>query len=107
MLNRLKHIRIGWGAWALVAFYVYLIIHTLSGDQGLMRWAQARSSVTQYEVTLADLETQKKDLESQVERLDASSLHLDTLDRLAREKLFLAHPNEIVIFFNAESPVVP
>lgn len=85
---------------ALTAFYLYLGYHAFSGSQGLVRWMEQSDRADYLEVKLERLEARRAELQSDVDRLSADSLDLDTLDRVARENLFVARADEITIWLD-------
>lgn len=85
---------------AIFAFYIYLAFHALSGSQGLMSWADYKSDIERLETQLIEAQSEKEDLERQIEALRADSLNRDALDYLAREKVFLSDPNELTIWLD-------
>ena len=85
---------------AILAFYVYLAFHALSGSQGLMSWADYRSDIERSEKMLEKARMQKAELEARVRDLRTEKLNNDALDLLAREKVFLSYPNELTIWLD-------
>lgn len=85
---------------ALVALYLYLGYHALSGSQGIVRWMEQSDRAERLELKLSALEAQRQSLQAQVDLLSADSLDLDTLDIEARRKLFVAKPGEITIWLD-------
>ena len=97
---KLWRIRRSWPVLAIFAFYIYLAFHALSGSQGLMSWADYKSDIERLETQLIEAQSEKEDLERQIEALRADSLNRDALDYLAREKVFLSDPNELTIWLD-------
>ena len=97
---KLWRIRRSWPVLAIFAFYIYLAFHALSGSQGLMSWADYKSDIERLETQLIEAQSEKEDLERQIEALRAESLNRDALDYLAREKVFLSDPNELTIWLD-------
>lgn len=87
-------------AAALVALYLYLGYHALSGSQGLVRWFEHSERAEVLAVKLATLEARREALQAEVDLLSSTSLDLDTLDIEARRTLFVAKPGEITIWLD-------
>ena len=85
---------------ALTAFYLYLGYHAFSGSQGLVRWMEQSDRAEYLEAKLERLETRRAGLQSEVDRLSADGIDLDTLDIVARETLFVAKEGEITIWLD-------
>ena len=99
-MERFHRIRNKWPIAALVAFYVYLAFHALSGNQGVMRWVDYENDIAKYEARLETAQAERGALEKRVKALQASNLDLDVLDEKSRELVFLSHPNEITIWLD-------
>ena len=85
-------------AAALVAIYAYIGYHAISGSQGIMQWVEYEAKAEQLELKLEKLSERRNALQSDVDRLSASGLDLDTLDIEARQILYVARPEEITIW---------
>lgn len=99
-MHKLRRIRQSWPVLAILAFYVYLAFHALSGSQGLMSWADYRSDIDRLEAELDDARAFKTNLEAQITALRTDNLNRDALDLIAREKVFLSYPNEMTIWLD-------
>ena len=97
---RLHRIRQSWPVLALLAFYIYLAFHALSGSQGLMSWADYKADIDRLSHELDNARLYKSDLEDQILVLRTENLNRDALDLLAREKAFLSYPNEMTIWLD-------
>ena len=78
---------------AALAFLIfYFGFHAFTGDRGLL-------SSTQRDATqeLAQLRTQRQDLEARARLLRDNSLSADLLEERARSLLGFGHPNDYVI----------
>jgi len=99
-MERLKHIRHKWPMLALIALYVYLAFHALSGSQGVMRWVDYQSDIETQRVQLEKLREKRLAMEAKALSLKADGIHLDALDVAARETLFVSRPNEMTIWLD-------
>ena len=99
-MEKFRRLRQSWPVFALGVFYIYLAFHALSGSQGLVSWVDYEADIVKYQAELELLQAEKHRLEDMADRLKASQLDLDALDIKAREKVFLAHPNEITIWLD-------
>ncbi len=99
-MERLRYIRSKWPIFALIALYVYLAFHALSGSQGLMRWVDYQSDITRAEVRLEAVTEKRETLEAHAARLSAEQLDLDALDIKSRELLFVSRPKENTIWLD-------
>ncbi|MGB6229998.1 MAG: septum formation initiator family protein [Litorimonas sp.] len=86
--------------FALVALYLYVGYHALSGSQGLVQWFDHAEQAERLSVTLEALEARRDALQVEVDLLSSSSLDLDTLDIEARRMLFVSRPDEITIWLD-------
>ncbi len=100
MLSRLKSLKRHWSVYVIAGLYLYLAVHAVSGNQGLMRWVDYQETIAIHKKKLSALQAQRQDLENKAFHLKSDHLNLDALDVLAREKLFISHPNELTIFLD-------
>ena len=87
-------------AAALTAFYLYLGYHAFSGSQGLVKWMEQSDRAAYLAAKAERLEAHRAELQADVDRLSADQLDLDTLDMVARERLFVAKEGEITIWLD-------
>lgn len=87
-------------ALALLSLYAYIGFHALSGSQGLSQWWAHEARSERLSQELAALQDHRATLQSQVDRLSAKTLDLDTLDIEARRALYVAKPGEITIWLD-------
>lgn len=80
-----------------VGLIVYFIYHFIHGDRGLLSWIKLQEKIQESEITLQSFQTQKVQLEHQVNLLKPDSLDLDMLDQRVREILSFVRPDEVVI----------
>ncbi len=100
MLSRLKTFKRHWSVYAIVGLYLYLAIHALSGNQGIMRWVDYQDDIARHKKTLQVLQAEREELETQTEALGVNQLNLDMLDQKSREMLFVSYPKDITIFLD-------
>jgi len=103
MFRVLTKIRLSWSLIVLGVFYLYLGFHALSGDQGILKWADYADEISQLDSEIATLKTKREALELKANQLRAEHLDLDLVDVQARKILNVSHPNEIVIWLD-ETP---
>ena len=99
-MEHLRKIREKWPIFALLALYIYLAFHALSGSQGVMRWVDYERDSKRLEQRLEAVSETRSALEGQADALKSSSLNLDSLDIASREILFTSHPNEKTIWLD-------
>ena len=82
---------------ALAFLIVYFGFHAFTGERGLLSSTQRDAALAAKSKELADLRTQRQDLEARALLLRDSSLSADLLEERARSLLGFAHPNDYVI----------
>lgn len=100
MSRQIKFLRQNWVISLILCFYAYLAVHALSGNQGLMKWVDYKDDIHQSRQKLERLQGERLDLQSRSSQLSASALDLESLDVKSREKLFVSHPNDYIIFLD-------
>lgn len=65
-----------------------------------MSWADYKDDIDRLNTELEAAKTHKGDLERQIAALRTDNLNRDALDMIAREKVFLSHPNELTIWLD-------
>lgn len=98
-----KKIRFSWPLIVLAVFYVYLGFHALSGNQGLLSWANYSDRISSLKEEIDELQGEQAILELRANQLRSRHLDLDRLDEAARRNLNVSHANEFVIWLD-ESP---
>ncbi|PHR61833.1 MAG: cell division protein [Robiginitomaculum sp.] len=98
-----KKIRFSWPLIVLAVFYLYLSFHALSGNQGLLSWANYSDGISSLREEIDKLQGEQVILELHADQLRARHLDLDRLDEAARQNLNVSHTNEFVIWLD-ESP---
>ena len=99
-MDTLRKIREKWPIFALLALYIYLAFHALSGSQGVMRWVDYERDSKRLSTRLEAVIQTRKTLESHTDSLKSSNLNLDSLDMASREIIFTSHPNEKTIWLD-------
>ena len=82
---------------ALAFLILYFGFHAFTGDRGLLTSGQRDVALAAKTKELADLRTQRQDLEARARLLRDSSLSADLLEERARSLLGFTHPNDYVI----------
>ncbi len=90
--------------WTLSAFcallFVYFIMHSIMGDNGLLKMSALSSQVKVAKLQLQDLQKDRAAMETRAKLLRPDSLDLDMLDERARAMLGYTKPNEYVIYYD-------
>lgn len=103
MLRALKNLRFSWSVVGLSVFYLYLGFHALSGNQGILKWANYKEEVSTLESEVERLKSEKEHLQLHADQLNARHLDLDRLDEVARRILNVSDTNETVVWLD-ETP---
>ena len=82
---------------ALAFLIVYFGFHAFTGERGLLSSTQRDAALAAKSQELAELRTQRQDLEARAKLLRDSSLSADLLEERARSLLGFTHPNDYVI----------
>ncbi len=80
----------------------YFVYHAVQGDRGIVAWMQLNQQIRVAEDELAKTDAERQEMEQRVSLLSNSSLDLDMLEERARVMLNFAHPDDLVIFRNAQ-----
>jgi cell division protein FtsB len=91
--------------WLVVLAYglaVYFGYHAVVGSRGLLAWRQLNQEIEATERQLAAVRAERQELEDKVERLRPGSLDPDLIDELARRRLSLAEPLDVIILLREE-----
>ncbi|GGE79585.1 cell division protein [Stappia taiwanensis] len=80
-----------------VALLGYFGFHALNGELGLVGKARLEHRFAALETELAELRSQREELESRVALMRPESLDPDMIDERARASLNLVHPDELAI----------
>jgi cell division protein FtsB len=91
--------------WLVVLAYglaVYFGYHAVVGSRGLLAWRQLNQEIEATEQQLATVRAERQELEDKVRRLRPGSLDPDLIDELARRRLSLAEPLDVIILLGQE-----
>ena len=83
-----------------IAFLGYFGFHSLHGSYGLIAYWSIRGDINTLEARLYDTQKERRALERRVTLLAHGSPDRETVDELARAKLNVIHPNEVVYLLN-------
>lgn len=100
MLRIVRKFRFSWSLFVLIIFYLYLGFHALSGDQGVLKWANYEDKIAALHIQKNALIAERELLEQHANQLRANQLDLDRLGEEARRTLNVSHANEIVIWLD-------
>lgn len=100
MFRFIRKFRFSWSLFVLIIFYLYLGFHALSGDQGVLKWANYEDKISSLEGQIEILVLDRKALELHANQLRADQLDLDRLGEEARRTLNVSYTNEIVIWLD-------
>ncbi|NNC36034.1 MAG: septum formation initiator family protein [Acidimicrobiales bacterium] len=100
MLCIVRKFRFSWSLVVLIIFYLYLGFHALSGDQGVLKWANYEDKISALQNEIDILVAEREALELHANQLRANQLDLDRLGEEARRTLNVSHTNEIVIWLD-------
>ena len=86
----------------------YFVYHAVQGDRGIIAWMQVNQQIRVAQTELTNTDAGREEMEQRVALLSNSSLDLDMLEERARVMLNFAHPDDLVIFLNAQQqPATP
>jgi cell division protein FtsB len=91
--------------WLVLFAYglaVYFGYHAVVGSRGLLAWRQLNRDIAATEQELAAARAERQALEEKVRRLRPGSLDPDLIDELARRRLSLAGPLDVIILLDEE-----
>ena len=91
--------------WLVVFAYglaVYFSYHAVVGSRGLLAWRQLNRDIEATEQELTAVRAEREELEDKARRLSPGSLDPDLIDELARGRLSLAEPLDVIILLDQE-----
>lgn len=100
MFRLVRKFRFSWSLFVLIILYIYLGFHALSGDQGVLKWANYEDKISSLGAQIETLVSEREALELHANQLRANQLDLDRLGEEARRTLNISHANEIVIWLD-------
>jgi cell division protein FtsB len=86
-----------------VGLAIYFGYHGLTGSRGLLAWRDLNAELASTRQELEALRTERSNLAQKVGRLRNESLDTDLIDELARRRLSLADPLDVIILLDKES----
>ena len=91
--------------WLVLFAYglaIYFGYHAVVGSRGLLAWRQLNRDIEATQQDLAAVHAERRALEEKVRRLRPGSLDPDLIDELARRRLSLAGPLDVIILLDEE-----
>lgn len=82
---------------AIAAGIAYFGGHALTGQSGLLAWANYKHRIGELTAELDQTVAMRADLEARAERLRDDTLDLDYVEERARVLLGMGHPSDIVV----------
>lgn len=92
--------RIAWGVGLLVSFY--LLVPLIVGDMGIVKYFKMRRTHHQLQQEIQQLSDENQKIQDEIHSLRSDPAKIE---QLARERLGLVRPGEVVYQFQAASPV--
>jgi cell division protein FtsB len=81
---------------------VYFSYHAVVGSRGLLAWRQLNRDIEATQQELTAVRAERQELEDKVRRLRPESLDPDLIDEVARRRLSLAEPLDVIILLDQE-----
>lgn len=78
----------------------YLMYHAATGDHGFFAYMKYQTDEASLLAELDALQSQRLKLEAKVALLRPESLDPDMLDEMARERVNMAHPRDVIVRIN-------
>lgn len=89
---------------SIVAYFAY---HTVQGDRGLVALNQLQVEVAKAEAVLAEVRTEREEMERRAHLLRPDNLDPDMLEERARILLNQTHPDDLVILLPGKPAPLP
>jgi len=102
-LGGLRRLRPLWLVVLGVGLAVYFGYHGLTGARGLLAWREVAAELESTRQELEVLRAERTALAQKVGRLRNESLDTDLIDELARRRLSLADPLDVIILLDDET----
>ena len=96
--SRPRRLRFMLGPLLGVCLLIYFVYHIFQGERGLFAWIRIQQKISEDEVILTNLQSQREILERQVHLLRPDNLDPDMLEERARLILNFARPDEVIIY---------
>ena len=74
--------------------------HAIAGPNGILAWGSYHRALQQRQAELAQLEQERTELKHRSQLLDPRHADPDLADELARSKLGLVRPDEVIVPLN-------
>ena len=85
----------------LFIILIIVIVYSMTSSQSsVFTFLKLRKEIKENKETLNSLQKKSEELQGQIKKLESNDL--EYLDQLARDKLDLSDPDEIIIFNNKE-----
>jgi cell division protein FtsB len=94
--------RFAWGIGAVVSFY--LLVPLIVGDMGIVKYFRMRQTQHQLQEEIQQLSDENKKIEGEIHALRSDPTRIE---RLARERLGLVRPGEVVYQFQVPPRLEP
>jgi cell division protein FtsB len=91
-----------WLALCGYGLAIYFGYHALSGSRGLLAWQELSRELDATQQALDGVRAERLDLEGKVARLRPDALDPDLVDELARRRLGLVGPLDVIILLDEE-----
>lgn len=82
---------------AAIFLFLYVLIHMLTGNYGLLSWRSLASDLVTQQKILDTLEAEEAKLQNKVKRLKSNFLDRDLLDECARDMLNVGKKGELMV----------
>jgi len=102
-LGLLRGLRPLWLVLVGIGLVAYFSYHGLTGARGLLAWRAVDVELAATRQELELLRAERAGLAQQVGRLRNDSLDTDLIDELARRRLSLADPLDVIILLDDEA----
>jgi cell division protein FtsB len=103
LIGRLPRLeRRHWLALCGYGLAIYFGYHALSGSRGLLAWQELSRELDATQHELDAVRAERLDLEHKVARLRPDALDPDLVDELARRRLGLVGPLDVIILLDEE-----
>jgi len=88
----------------LAALMLYFAFHAFAGETGLGAWSDVQADLREKRASLAALEEEIALREADIRRLTPETVDPDFIEMLARERLALVYPYELIIIDETNAP---
>lgn len=81
----------------LCLLILYFAFHAFAGEQGLGKWSDAQSALSEKQAEYTEIKKEISRLQADITRLTPGSVDRDFVEALARDKLSFVYPHEYVL----------